>query len=116
MLKKARLQVIMEFGSNSLKIMQTASPRAQALVDYRVPLRLAAQILPSGDLSEHAIKSMISQIQKLHREYGESSDIRIFGTQALRQARNRDAIVERIKKESSYQLKILVIVKFRFLS
>ncbi|MCB5271611.1 MAG: hypothetical protein LHW56_07180 [Candidatus Cloacimonetes bacterium] len=109
MLKKARLQVIMEFGSNSLKIMQSASPRAQALVDYRVPLRLAAQILPSGDLSEQAIQSIISQIQKLHREYGESSDLRLFGTQALRSARNREAIIERIKRETSYQLHILSV-------
>lgn len=109
MLKNARSQVIMEFGSNSLKIMQTVSPKAPALADYRVPLRLAAQILPSGDLAEQAIKSMISQIQKLHREYGASSDIRIFGTQALRQAQNREAIVARIKQETTYELNILSV-------
>lgn len=109
MLKKARPQVIVEFGSNSLKVMQIVRPKAQALVDYRVPLRLAAQILPSGVLSEPGIQSMISQIHKLHREYSEGSDLRLYGTQALRSARNRQAIVERIKQETSYQLNILSV-------
>lgn len=102
-----RPRVIVEFGSNSCKIMQMVPSEAEPRVDYRVPLRLAAQTLPSGDISEEAIRSMIAQIQEVHRLYGKSSDICIFGTEALRKARNKQAIIDRIEKASSYRLKIL---------
>ncbi|MCB5252939.1 MAG: hypothetical protein RBR69_03475 [Candidatus Cloacimonadaceae bacterium] len=104
-----RPKVIVEFGSNSVKIMQIHSLKAQPQKDFRVPLRLAAELQPSGNLSEHAISSMIAQIQEVHRQYSQSSDIRIFGTQALRQAQNRQDIVKRIKQETSYPLHILSI-------
>lgn len=105
----ARPQVILEFGSNSVKILQIVSLAKDALMDYRRPLRLAAEILPSGDLSEKAIQSLISQIQEVHQLYSASSDLRIFGTQALRSARNRHAIVEKVRQETAYELKILSV-------
>jgi exopolyphosphatase/guanosine-5'-triphosphate,3'-diphosphate pyrophosphatase len=87
--------------------MQMVSSEAQARVDYRFPLRLAAELEPSGDISESAIHSIIAQIREVHRLYGESSEIHIFGTQALRQARNREAIIDKIRDETAYILKIL---------
>lgn len=107
----ARPQVIVEFGSNSVKIMQIVSSEAQPRTDYRFPLRLAAELEPTGNLSERAISSMIARIQEVHRQYSQSSDIRVFGTQALRQAQNREAILDRIKQETAYELKILSVVE-----
>lgn len=102
-----RPKLIVEFGSNSLKIMQILQTEEEPRLDYREPLRLAAHILPSGEIAEPAIQQMIFQLQKLHHLYGENSEIRVFGTQALRQASNRLQIVRRIKKETAFDLNIL---------
>jgi exopolyphosphatase / guanosine-5'-triphosphate,3'-diphosphate pyrophosphatase len=107
MIHKVDSLVVMEFGSNSCKIMQIGKGETKPYQDYRLPLRLAAEKMTSGELSETAIEQILHTIREVQTSFAESSDMIVVGTEALRRASNRRDIMDRIRNSTGLELKIL---------
>jgi len=99
--------VVMEFGSNSCKIMQQKKGATKPDRDYRLPLRLAAEQGASGELSETAIEQILHTIRGVQTAFAKSPHIVVVGTEALRRASNQRNIIKRIRDSTGLELKIL---------
>ncbi len=103
----SQYQVLIEFGSNSCKIMQWAKDESTSLQDYRIPLRLAAEIDTNGKLSSQAIKRILQTIKTVQGENPQDVRIIIFGTEALRRIKNQKELSQRIQETSGLKLRVL---------
>nr|MDK2851154.1 exopolyphosphatase / guanosine-5-triphosphate,3-diphosphate pyrophosphatase [Candidatus Cloacimonadota bacterium] len=99
--------LLLEFGSNTCKVMLWDSHNAQVLVDYRLPLRLAAELSKRKELSENGVNSMISAIRDVQNRFKDARKIIAIGTQTLRKAKNAQQIVQKIKEKCGVTIKIL---------
>lgn len=98
------MQSIIEFGSNSCKILVSEGQKISS--DTRIPLRLLSYLDSENRLAEKGILEMLSLIKKHQIEHPDAK-ILILGTQAIRQAANQAEVVARVKAESGATLRIL---------
>lgn len=77
--------------------------------NIKTAARLRTYLLPSGEMSEEGIR-LLSQtllsFKQILEDYG-VTDILAAATAAVRQAVNRDEVVERMKRETGIELDIL---------
>ncbi len=99
--------LLLEFGSNTCKVMHWDSRNAKPLADYRLPLRLGAELSKRDELSENGINSMISAIRDVQNRFTDKHKLMVVGTLALRKATNSKQIIQKIKDECGVKIKIL---------
>lgn len=101
MIASARKPLVIELGSNSCKVF------LPNIADYRIPLRLADGILPSGELSEDGMGSILKTLTVIQKRFGTEPKYIVVGTEALRRAKNQAVIVRRIEQETGLKLRVL---------
>lgn len=98
-------EIVIEFGSNSCKIMQHEGQQIKA--DYRIPLRLIAALDEMGGLSEGAIQNMINIISDVQGRFPDSKHYHLIATEALRKAQNSAQVRDSILHSTGLKLRIL---------
>lgn len=101
------INVVIEFGSNTTKVMATPCLAAPDGCFYKIPLRLADSFDTAGNINEEAIEKMVSVISEVKNRFKDAKDYIVIGTEALRRAVNKQEIIERISAEQGMQLWIL---------
>ena len=99
------MDMIVEFGSNACKILQTEGNRV--IRDERRALRLISHLDEKNRLSHNAIRSVLRILENNQAELKQAKNVRIVGTAALRMAANIDKIKEKIKSQSGTELEVL---------
>jgi exopolyphosphatase/guanosine-5'-triphosphate,3'-diphosphate pyrophosphatase len=100
-------KVLVEFGSNAVKVLAASKSDPHEYVSYRFPLRLAAELDSMGNLRPAAINDILKSIQKVKHQFPHAKEIRLVGTSALRRAKNSEDIANEILKKHKLKLKIL---------
>lgn len=101
----------MDFGSNAIRgLIAEYSPMGLKIMKkYRYPVRLGGEVFHEGSISESKIKQLIEVIQAFKKQCFKLGidEIKAVGTSALREAKNRIYVVERLQNETGLKLKIL---------
>lgn len=105
-----------DIGSNACRLLINDVIRdVNGKIDFlklalvRVPLRLGFDVFESGAISEKRIERMVKTMQsyQLLLDVYEVPYFKVCATSAMRDASNAAAIIERVKKESGIEIKVI---------
>ncbi len=105
-----------DIGSNAARLLITeASPKANGDMDFtkvnlvRVPLRLGMDVFATGAISEKRAESFVNTIKayKLLLDVYEVKYLKTAATSAMRDAANGAEILERVKRETGMDIRII---------
>jgi exopolyphosphatase/guanosine-5'-triphosphate,3'-diphosphate pyrophosphatase len=99
-------------GSNAIRLVVatlSANRKVEVLENIRVPVRLGQDVFTNEFLEERTIQQAVNaftQFQHVIEDMGVSW-VRAVGTSALREAKNRDILIDRIFHSSGIELKVI---------
>lgn len=109
-----RLVAVIDIGSTAIRMVvaEIAGPTSWRIIDRSgKPVPLGRDAFKSGAISRETITQslkILSGFRELLDGYGiHENDITVIGTSALREARNRDAFVDRVAIKTSFQTSIV---------
>ena len=111
---KSRLAAVLEMGSTGSRLLVAEifnDGRWKALDRASRPIALGRDVFTTGQVSRESFMECIS-VLKNFREYLrgwdiDDSDVHTIATSALRKARNRDIIVDRLRQETGFNFNIV---------
>lgn len=110
MIEKKRLAAI-DIGSNAIRmIIAEFSPRGLVpLRKYRIPIRLGADVFEKNRISGKNLKAAARAFERFEQVARKSKVVRqrAVGTSALREAKNRNAFVELIRRKSGVKVEVI---------
>lgn len=103
---------VLDVGSNTVHLLivdaHTGAAPIPAL-SQKYELRLAEQLKVDGDLKKSSVKSLIEVLQECNKfiEEHDCDELLAFATSAVRESKNSDEILEKIKTETGIDLQVL---------
>jgi exopolyphosphatase/guanosine-5'-triphosphate,3'-diphosphate pyrophosphatase len=103
---------VLDIGSNSVHLLLVDAHYGAAPIPaskLKIPLRLAEHLTPEGDIDEAAANELIGFIrrgQSMAEDMG-ATELMAFATSAVRDARNGDAVLARVQKETGLAIDVL---------
>jgi exopolyphosphatase/guanosine-5'-triphosphate,3'-diphosphate pyrophosphatase len=78
-------------------------------LSQKYELRLAEQLKNDGDLKKYSVKTLIEVLQECNKfiEEHNCDELLAFATSAIRESKNSDAILEKVKTETGIDLQVL---------
>ncbi|RUM55436.1 MAG: phosphatase [Nautilia sp.] len=98
--------VAIDLGSNTIRIVEYDCTSKTILKTYEKIVKTADNLVNSGEISEEAIKRIVNAIEEAKKEI-KFNNVQAVTTEALRQANNRDYVIEKIKNETGVEFKII---------
>ena len=101
-----------EVGSNAVRMIAGELRDSSELCElerWSIHLRLGVSVFEYGEVSENIFQQLLQAIQHLLAEVQKSqhSNIKLFATSAMREAKNRNEVIDRLKTSVGYPVKIL---------
>lgn len=106
------ITAIIDIGSNTIRLVLYRYNKQKGLHEFgniKTVARLREYLLPSGEMSEQGIQILqdtLLAFKKMIEDY-QVTCIKACATAAIRQASNREEIIERMKNETGIQIDIL---------
>ena len=103
---------VLDVGSNTVHLLIVDAYAGAAPVpamSQKYELRLAEQLKNDGDLKKSSVKSLIEVLQECNKfiEEHDCDELLAFATSAIRESKNSDSILEKIKTETGIDLQVL---------
>jgi len=98
--------VAIDLGSNTIRIVEYDCTSKTILKTYEKIVKTADNLIKTNEISEEAIKRIVNAIEEAKKEIN-FNNVQAVTTEALRQANNRDYVIEKIKNETGVEFKII---------
>ena len=103
---------VLDVGSNTVHLLIVDAYAGAAPIpalSQKYELRLAEQLKNDGDLKKSSVKSLIEVLHECNKfiEEHDCDELLAFATSAIRESKNSDAILEKIKTETGIDLQVL---------
>jgi exopolyphosphatase/guanosine-5'-triphosphate,3'-diphosphate pyrophosphatase len=103
---------VLDVGSNTVHLLIVDAHAGAAPIpamSQKYELRLAEQLKNDGDLKKSSVKSLIEVLQECNQfiKQHDCDELLAFATSAIRDSKNSDAILERIRTETGIDLQVL---------
>lgn len=109
------LYAVIDIGSNAARLLfanawqienETFVEKASLI---RIPLRLGYDVFSDGYISKSKTTDLVKTMQayKLLIDVYKPSKVKILATAAMREAKNRDEILEKVKKEANLKIRVI---------
>ncbi|MCK5944428.1 MAG: hypothetical protein KAI24_20740, partial [Planctomycetes bacterium] len=110
MVEHARIGIV-DMGSNAIRflIAEASGTEHRIVESHRLPLRLGRAVFQSGQLPEAAIADTVDAFRRFRAScdrHGVQSR-RAIATSAMRSARNRDLLVDRVREASGFEIDVI---------
>ena len=103
---------VLDVGSNTVHLLIVDAHAGAAPIpalSQKYELRLAEQLKEDGDLKKSSVKSLIEVLQECNKfiEEHDCDELLAFATSAIRESKNSDSILAKIKSETGIELQVL---------
>jgi exopolyphosphatase/guanosine-5'-triphosphate,3'-diphosphate pyrophosphatase len=103
---------VLDVGSNTVHLLIVDAHAGAAPIpamSQKFELRLAEQLKDDGDLKKSSVKSLIEVLHECNKfiEEHDCDELLAFATSAVRESKNSDEILEKIKIETGIELQVL---------
>ena len=103
---------VLDVGSNTVHLLIVDAHAGAAPIpamSQKYELRLAEQLKNDGDLKKSSVKSLIEVLQECNQfiKQHDCDELLAFATSAIRDSKNSDSILEKIKTETGIDLQVL---------
>ena len=99
-----------DLGSNAIRMSVgylTPKKRFKLLEKMREPIRLGAEVFDQGLLSPQTIESTVLALRKFKERLSADTKVRAIGTSAIREAKNKDVLIQRIREETGIEVQVI---------
>ncbi|MCM3787728.1 Ppx/GppA family phosphatase [Domibacillus indicus] len=102
---------IIDIGSNTVRLV-LYKEQGSAIEEFRnvkAPLRLRHFLNEKSEMSDEGVRLLLEALLNFKEvlRYYEVTEVECTATAAIRQASNRDAIIERVKEETGFHIRLL---------
>jgi len=103
---------VLDIGSNTVHLLLVDAHHGAAPIPaskLKIPLRLAEHLTASGEVDEAAVATLIDFIrrsQSLAEDMG-AGELMAFATSALREARNGNRVLDRVREQTGLAIEVL---------
>ena len=102
---------IIDIGSNTVRLV-LYKEHGTAIEEFRnvkAPLRLRRFLNAESEMSNEGIELLLEALKNFREvlDYYDVTDVECTATAAIRQAANREAIIEKVKKETGFHIRLL---------
>lgn len=102
---------IIDLGSNAIRMMVAeGNGSASALLEsHRLPLRLGRDVFETGQMPEDTVSALVDALRRFRATCDRLGvlHVRAIGTAALREARNRDLVIDRVRDEAGIEIEVV---------
>jgi len=98
--------VAIDLGSNTIRIVEYDCTSKTILNTYEKIVKTADNLVNSGEISEEAIKRIIDAINEAKKIIN-FNNVKAISTEALRQAKNRDEVIKKIKESTGVEFEVI---------
>jgi exopolyphosphatase/guanosine-5'-triphosphate,3'-diphosphate pyrophosphatase len=98
--------VAIDLGSNTIRIVEYDCTSKTTLNSYEKIVRTADGLVNTQEISDEAIERIISALNEA-KEKINFEDVVAITTEAIRQAKNKDAVIQKIKEATNVEFKIV---------
>ncbi|HEX6810846.1 MAG TPA: Ppx/GppA phosphatase family protein [Planctomycetota bacterium] len=110
MAEPARIGVV-DMGSNAIRFMvaETTGGAIGVLENHRLPLRLGRDVFDTGQIPEATMAEVVDAFRRFRATCDRLGvkHVRAMGTSAMRDARNRDLLVDRVRDSSGIEIEVI---------
>ncbi len=101
-----------DVGSNAIRLAigeVDENARIQMRASIREPVRLGQDVFTDGRLSDECLDRAVAAFKKFRKliDLNKAQEIRAVGTSALREAANRDLLIERVKQAADINIEVI---------
>ena len=105
-----------DIGSNAVRmscVALTEDQRIEPIESARTPIRLGQEVFHQGFVSENTLQQLLEAFKIYARIFQQNrcEEIRAYATSALREAKNQDAVIERLQQNTGIEPTIISGVK-----
>lgn len=100
--------IAIDLGSNSLRILKLDCQSKEALGEFHKTVKTADGLIATGLISDKAVERIIMALNEAKKELDFSdAKIKAVTTEAIRQAKNSDEVLRKIKEETSVTFEVI---------
>ncbi len=96
-----------DLGSNTIRIVKIDCKTGQKLAEFEKIVRTADKLVQTKVISEDAIQRIIDAIKEAKKKIDFNDKIKAVATQALRIAKNKDMVIQKIKEQTGVEFQII---------
>ncbi len=98
-------------GSNAIRMLVAeVGPSGTTIVEnHRLPVRLGREVFASGQVPETLISNVVDAFRRFRAtcDRFEVKQVRAIATSAVREARNRDVLIDRVRAASGIEIEVI---------
>jgi exopolyphosphatase/guanosine-5'-triphosphate,3'-diphosphate pyrophosphatase len=110
MAETARIGIV-DMGSNAIRFLvaEAAGGQLAILENHRLPVRLGRDVFHTGQIPEATISAAVDAFRRFRAtcERLAVQRIRAIATSAMREARNRDVLVDRVREACNIEIEVI---------
>ncbi len=110
MAEHARIGIV-DMGSNAIRfLIAEQSGQAHKVVEsHRLPVRLGRPVFETGQIPEAAISDTVDAFRRFRAscDRRDVREVRAIATSAMRDARNRDLLADRVREASGFEIDVI---------
>lgn len=102
---------IIDMGSNAIRfqIAETTGGAVATLESHRLPVRLGREVFQTGQIPEETISAVVDGFRRFRAscERLQVRHVRAIATSAMRDAHNRDVLVDRLRETAGIEIEVI---------
>lgn len=102
---------IVDMGTNAIRMMiaEANGPSCAVLESHRLPLRLGRDVFNTGQIPEPTMAAIVDSCRRFRASCDRLGvvHIRAIATAAVREARNRELLIDRVREATSIELEVI---------
>lgn len=102
---------IVDMGSNAIRMLiaELSASGTSIVENHRLPVRLGRDVFATGQVPDALISSVVDAFRRFRTTCDrlEVKQVRAIATSAVREARNRDVLVDRVRSASGIEIEVI---------
>ena len=102
---------IVDMGSNAIRFLvaEAAGGKLAILENHRLPVRLGRDVFHTGQIPEATMSATVDAFRRFRATCDRlgAKHVRAIATAAMREARNRDLLVDRIRQAANVEVEVI---------
>jgi len=98
--------IAIDLGSNTIRAIKYDCATHEKLDEFERIIKTADKLVQTGGITDEAIKRIIDALNDIKKRFGEDK-IKAVATEALRRAKNKDYVLNKIKEATAVDIEII---------
>lgn len=99
--------IAIDLGSNTIRIIKYDCATHSKLGEFERIVKTADRLVETGGILDESIERIVSAIEDAKKQLDFNDEIKAVATEALRKAKNRDYVLEKIKEKTGIEFEII---------